>query len=72
MGGLFSKPKPPKPPAPVKLPEYKPPPEPEKPPEMPTVDDEVVQKKKRRDLAKLSQTSGRASTMLADGESGLG
>lgn len=73
MGSLISRPKAPKIPEPVKLPEYVPPPEPEPVPEMPVPDDELARKEKEKTLVRKSKTSGRASTFLtSDNEGKLG
>ena len=71
MGSFFGKPKPPAVPAPIKMPEYKPPPAPEPVPVAPLADDSIIQQKKKKEMARM--TTGRASTFLSDSEdSGLG
>lgn len=75
MGGLFSKPKVSATPAPVEVPVYTPieeAVETEPVVTAPTTSDEDIQKKRARQMERLSATSGRASTFLTSSESGLG
>jgi len=73
MGGItriFKSPKAPKAPEPQPLPEYTPPPEPEPEPAMPVPDDADTKIEKKKEFARRSKRSGRASTMFTSDDDG--
>ena len=60
------------PPPPQPLPVYEPPPAPEPVAAMPTPDDANIDAAKKKKQALMMKRSGRASTMLSDGDDKLG